>query len=422
MKLNIHYRALTELYSKEDRTLYSNFILLKSQTEDYKLKKPGFVSKSELQKVADYIRVSKYTFIKRLNYLHSKGLIQKSKYGYTLTSTKIVLDNHFNFTKSKKKNSEILYHAHAKIKLNDVINDTYVIDLMMLYALLIQIYNRKIGLQNGLNVQSRKRNKKNSLEMNISVALEYLKKAGKYQSKTTISKMIDDLQSVRLLNVKKGELNNVTDWYEQNQYQINHISKLNLSNLHQNKKKNNDDIIREMIAYANGNGNANSNITRTRKRTRKCKSKRKLKPHELAKIVETTAIEKRFIQLVYDCRSILVVNGILGYAFLNRKINRSMISNLLNKMMTNEATKSFLLSKFNESDFNVEKEYKTLYDPTAFVYDRQFTYTVDKITLNDNGNGNYNSNMNIMTHHESMLKAKQRRAMMSSEYHVACTI
>jgi hypothetical protein len=377
-------------------------VLIKSQCEDF-TRKPGFIANNEIKPLANHIGVSVPTLLKKLKRLSINGYIRKSEWGYTLTSTNTVLDNNLNLTKSKKKDGT-LYHPHVSFDTN-MTNDQYVVDLIMLYYLLRQIIARKNQKTNGLNVTTRKRNKIKNAPERIEIALAYLVKAGKYNSKTTVSSMLDDLQKINLIKINRGRYNEDVKWYDTNVYEVFHITKLNLENLYKRDSNADQDVI-----------NKSGEVIK-RKRVNKAS-----KPHEVKIKIALTPIEKKFIDFVWVGRSVLVANGFLSFAFLKRKISRVMIPSLLNKMITDESMKNILLAVFKSSDLNLEKRRKSLYDSNAYVYARNFDYTIDHISLNENGTGNYQSGMKVLSYDESIALAKRNRRTQSSAYGDAVTL
>jgi hypothetical protein len=373
LNVKIHYRTLTDLYSTEDQSLYNAYTLLKAQCEGL-THKPGFLNRSEIKKLTTSYNASPSTIYGRLNKLAQYGYIQKSNYGYTLTSTNHINNNLNNLKQSKTKTGR-LYHPYASIQI-PMTNNIRVIELTRAYLLLKQIFNRK-SERNGLNVKNLK--SKNAPET-ITIALEYLRKAGKYNSKMTVSKLMDDLQTVGLLKIKKGKFNNIyCDWYDTNQYEIMPFKNAVWSRLPNSKK------IKPIFTPFKGKLDS-----------------------ILKKKTTLTDVEKGFINFIEMGKSVLVVNGFIPYSFLTKKIRKNMIPNILNKVLADEQMKNIFLSVFKKENVMLLPKSKVAYDSKGNSFDRYSnTYYIDNVVLVDQG-GNYSGRV-LSTHEERLNEAIQQR-------------
>src|SRR5579859_7889674 len=135
--IKIPYQSLTET-TGENYKPYNQYQLLKAQC-DHVLAKPGFVSKTELQKLADNNLESKNTLVKKLNHLGTGGFITKSPWGYTLTSKNKI---HNNLKFKTTKNAKGIENCPFKKLLIPKTNDVKVLDVSKLYLLIQQIFNQ----------------------------------------------------------------------------------------------------------------------------------------------------------------------------------------------------------------------------------------------------------------------------------------
>jgi len=377
MRAKFYYATLTQ--TDHEQVGYNNaYTLLKAQCENIS-RKPGFLSIKEVPALCAKYNIPKSTLYKRLSMLVSAGYIRKTKFGYILTSTRFVNPNLNNITPSKAKRTGRHYYPCASISIPET-NDLRILELVRMYLLLCQIRNRKSEM-NGRYVTNSK-HKKSNVPEKIKIALEYLRLNGKYNSKITVNNLLEDLQNVNLLKISKGKFNTDSLWYDTNEYTILPFKNAVWSNLY---KPTNRDLF--------------------------LKSLQDIKPAKRIKKASTTAkkpakstltpIEQKFIDFLEVGKSVLVVNGFIPYAYLNKKIRKNMIPNVLNKILSDDGMKKIFLSQFTLDNVRLNVTKKVTYNPYAFSYERYSDeYYEDRVVLVSNG-GNYTGR--LLTTHQSRL-------------------
>jgi predicted transcriptional regulator len=380
--LKIHYRTLTDLYSHQEQSLYAAYALLKAQCEGLTTK-PGFLASKEIKTLSTTFQSSPSTTYSRLNRLSNAGYIKKSKYGYTLTSTTVINNNLTNLTPTKNKKGRY-YHPYSIINIPHT-NSTHIVELMRMYLLLKQISNRKQYKSNGLPLKTRNRKVRanQNVPERLSVALDYLRQAGKYSSKTVVYNLLKDLEEINLLKITKGKFNNTRYlYYDTNEYELFHLktAKWNLLNPVLDNK---------------------SNISKPVLETKLTHIVKKKKP-------VLSATEQKFIDFIEVGKSVLVANGFLSYCFLNKKIRKNMIPNVLIKLLSDDQMREIFLTQFKKENVMFNRKCRVAVDVKANIYERYTNeYWTDDVVLVDN-DGNWNGGL-LTSHSERLLDAYEQR-------------
>lgn len=368
MILKVHFQSTTELHCNEDKSLYDLFMMIKSQCAF--TNKPGYLSRNEIKTLSSKFYSNKIsTVYSRLNRLSRFGYIQKTKWGYTLTSTLTVLNNLTNFKLSKTKAGNA-YHPYAKIDVPDT-SDTSIIELLKLYYLLRQKNNRE-QKSNGINVKGSDYASKKHPER-LRIALKYLMKAGKYSSKTMVDNYLRKLESIGLITISRGKFNHAENSYDMNEYTIFDESKANWKVLTKTERYQSHEHF--MLSLSNG--------------IRKLKKAFKIKKAK----VEKTELQKRFIAFVERV--------------LCKKIRTNWISKYLNTILSDDDLKRKFLTEFNTDNVMVNTMHRKIYDRYANANHRETTYCVSVPHLVENG-GNYTGDT-LKSYDQSLQMATDKR-------------
>lgn len=368
IQARIYYGTLTNVYSKQDVALLSLYTLIKSQSEF--TSKPGFLSNSELSALASYYKEYKNpirTVTNRLNRLVRYGYIVKNRYGYVLTAYDTVLNNIHSLTPSTSKTGAI-YHPFKTVAIPST-SDTRIIELLRMYYLLKQIDNRKEP--NGLN--SKPRNRKYKLPERLSIALDYLRKAGKYSSKNVVLDLLQQLQQVGLIRIEKHGFNYTDMTYNQNSYLIYDISRAKWNQL--------KPIARKVKTKS---------FIETLKAPRAKDVNVKSETVKVKAVCDLTARFKNFVKFN-----------------LYRAITRAGISKALNEILSDSDLKDKFLSEFGMDNIVIEVVEKKGYDIDAHRDLRNYSYTVQHAQLVDRG-GNYNGEL-LVSYSTALEQAKEKR-------------
>jgi hypothetical protein len=380
MILKVHFQSTTELHCNEDKSLYDLFMMIKSQCDF--TNKPGFLSKPEIKSLSTKFYNNKTsTVYSRLNRLSRFGYIQKTKWGYTLTSTQIVLNNLTNFKLSKTKAGNH-YHPYAKIEVPDT-SDTSIIELLKLYYLLRQKNNRE-QKSNGINVKRSDYASKKHPER-LRIALGYLMKAGKYSSKTMVDNYLRKLESIGLIRIARGKFNHNVNSYDMNEYTIFDESVAKWKVL--TKTPRHESVEGFMKSLSIG-------ITKPKKVFKTTKIK-----------TEITDLQKRFINFIERV--------------LNRKIRTNWISKYLNSVLSDNNLKALFLSEFEIDNVMVNTKHRSIYDRYASGDHRNTTYCISVPHLVEKG-GNYNGE--TLTSYDQALSDTKNKRIEFLFFKVASTI
>jgi hypothetical protein len=364
--IRIYYQSLTELHSNEEKSLFDYYIVLKSQTAF--TAKPGFLTTAEIGTLANKFYHGKRSTVDYiLKKLTRFGYILRTPQGYRLTSYKHVINNLTTF-KPTTNAKGVVYHPYAKATVHGGHLDKRTLSLLRTYFLLIQS-GKRTSHTKGLKLKTKTRTK-NSANKNIpariEIALTYLKKAGKYSSKTVVYNQLKQLETVGLITINKGKFNHAIESYDTNVYTVYPLEYAHWNRLRSQK------CLTDALPVA---------PKRKRVSTPRVKVKR-------------TILEQRFIDFVS--------------VSMDKKIGKNSISKTLNSILSNEDLKKRFLSEFNTDNVMVQLKNKTLFDNRARGHHRtNYSYTVEIASLVETG-GNY-IGQTLTSYDAALLNCIQKR-------------
>lgn len=365
------YSSLTNL-DHHIQNLYNKHQLIKLQCQSI-VNKNGFISRPELQKVADHNKQSRISLIRNLDNLNKNGFIQKSKYGYTLTSNQIIFNNLKLKTKNKENGKEEL--LFKKVQLPD---DLKAIELTRMYFLINQIYGQYQFRKSNVN-KTDKRTRPERFEL----SLFKIKLKGKYNNEMQVLRLINSLESVNLLTAIRGKLNS-SGKNDCNQYTLLPFHKAKWNKIDEKRLTYKEQM--RLISDQDHLWNKKKKVS-----TEKSKKEKK--------IITYSESELKFYKcLDAGLQDILVDKGILSrktyHSFgskKGRKVSKSMLSNLIIHSLNDSQLRSIMMTIIKPENIKVEDCVGMSYDGrlATYCYDRYSKYCYHKLSLVD-ADGNFN--------------------------------
>lgn len=365
----IPYSALTRIPS-EVKSDYNNWLLIKGYASGV-VQKDGFIMKRDVQKVADLSSQSKSNLIKKLRSLVSAGLIDKNKYGYTLTS-KHKINRKLNLINFKNGTERTPFF---KYELTPSINNNRQLELIKLYYLIIQIF-----IQYQFRANAIKTDKRKTLPESFELSMEKIMKRGNYKSTMTVMRLIDDLERVKLTTIAKGAKGNLRIAQKDcNQYTLHPLSKVNWNRL-DNEPKDWKLFLRNLDG----------------KSTRK--PKRKIADQKVKKVTHYNSSEVKFQKVLKaGLQDILVEAGVLSNRYKSfgssagRKLEKAKYSECLSYALNDSELRKILFKVISPKEILVENSDSYFYDARLSTYskDRYNFFNYHQLGLVES-NGNFN--------------------------------
>lgn len=357
--------------------MYQVFQLIKSRSS--LTRKHGFITRKEVQRIADSNKESKSNFLRKLDKLVDAGYIVKNKWGFQLTSWKTINNNLKLYKYKKDTNGELTkktYTPFVKAVLPET-NDVKVIEVIMMYLLIVQIHNQYQFRANGSKRDKRKLRPK--FPENFALSADKICQRGNYNSKMEVWRLLNFLENVGLADIDRGA--KVAGSYNEcSTITLYPLYKASWNNLYKSRRA---PSLRQQIESI----------------PKPVKTKRVLlKPSEkkVKKVVEYSSVEN----LLYKClnagmQDILVDEDVLSYAYKTkagkrRKVIKSQFSEILVHVLNDKDLRNILMTVFKPENFLITEKEGSYFDsnPDTFAKDRYKFFKYHHVQLVEAG-GNF---------------------------------